>query len=296
MPENSGNQSQEPSPWPVYGQSDPREPARPDQNPWPVYGQGQPGQNQSPYGQPAYGKTPYGQPGPSQQAPNQPPPDQHAPGQPPYGPAPYGPSPYGPPPQSSAPPNQGPHSVPPGQGPAYVYPPSLPSRTGPILTIVGGVVMMLIIAPIVLITLILSGVGIGNIVDNSMNASNGGTVVVDETGSIGVIASGQAATCVISKEGAADTEMRWELDGTLLVARGLTPGEYTISCEGVVASDPLVILDGRTLETMVPSAFTAFAWASVVGVSGFVVLIVGIVWLIKRNRARQDMIWGGANR
>lgn len=151
---------------------------------------------------------------------------------------------------------------------------------------------MVVIAPIVLISLVLSGFGIGNIVDSSMRAANGGTVVVDDTGAVGVaLSSSDPYSCTLTSESGVVIEMTPEVDGAIVAARGLTPGgEYVLTCEGVTGAETLVVLDGHTMESMVPSSMRALGWASLVGVVGLGVMVGGIVWLVRRNRSRRDIM------
>ncbi|WP_099332349.1 hypothetical protein [Actinomyces minihominis] len=256
-PEGQGD-----NPWPVYGQGQPgaTPPGPSDSNaPWPVYG-----------GQPT---NPQPNPGPVPQPP--------AGG---YG-SPYQQPHYG---QQATPPH--PASTPYGgyQGGRYVPPTELPSRTGPVLSIVGGILLMVVVAPIVLVGLILSSVGIGSIVESSMEATNGGIVTVDSSGTVGVVTSSTLPqSCLITDAGGNDTELAPELEGAVLVARGMEPGQYTLSCTGLSSTDTIVVLDGETLAGMMPATMQALAWSSVVGLIGLGVLIAGIVWLVKRNRQRQ---------
>ena len=262
--------SNQPGPYDPYRPQDPARPEGSGDSPWPVYGQsgntsGGVGGSGSPWPtyRPDSHAAPTGAPFPASSAPTP---------QPVYGSTPFQTGP------------QPPHYPAPGG----VSQP-LPSRTGPILTIVSGAVIMAILAPIVLVSLILSGVGITDVVENSMRAANGDTITVDETGAVGVVTTSSNATSCTVEGPSGSVVMVEEMEGTVLVARDLTPGPYTVSCEGVDPSDTVVILNGATLAGLVPSATRAFVWASVVGVGGFVVMILGIFWLVKRNRERRAL-------
>lgn len=167
---------------------------------------------------------------------------------------------------------------------------NLPGRGVQILLIILGAVMMVIVAPIVLVSMLLGGMGMSNIVEQSLQAQNGGTVTVDESGMIGVAASSNAVISCSLEGDSGTIEMVPEVDGAVLVARGLTPGQYTLNCDGLGPADALVIFDGGALENMLPATMRALGWSSVVGVGGFAVLIWGIVWLVKRNRQRKAMM------
>ena len=278
------NQQNPQGPWPIYGQGSGSQPADTGagQGAWPVYGQPD---------------TSSGQPGPAGQSPA----GAYAPGQ--YPPGQYSPGHY-PPTTGDQPPAGGPFQTPQyGSGgagayptprgpvnPAGNFPQQLPSRTAPILLIVLGAVMMLLIAPVVMVAVLLSGVGLNQIVDQSLQTTNGGAVTVDATGTLGVITTSNGpVTCALENQ-AGSTQMIPEVDGAMLVARNLTPGEYVLNCEGLSASDAIVVLDGGALESVFPATMTAFGWATAVGVLGLGVLIGGIVWLVKRNKARKAMM------
>ena len=281
-PQNNRGQNQGENPWPVYGQTNPGGGQEGQgSTPWPVYGAPDASGSQPPLspqyppGGSAGGQFPTG----SQQTQN------------PYGASPYGTGPQGGTPYGSGVPQNtpGPHAG----GYGYPVSPPLPSRTGPILTIVGGAILMVVIAPIILVAMIFSGIGLSSIVESSMQATNGGVVVVGETGSIGVATTSTLPqTCTLSQEGLGSVEMQPELDGAIVVARDLTPGEYTLSCTGMTSSDSVVVFDGEALDGMLPATASALGWASVVGIVGLGVLIGGIVWLVKRNGQRRSAMMG----
>ena len=280
--QNNRGQNQGENPWPVYGQTNPGGVQEGQgSTPWPVYGGADASGSQPPQS-PQY--FPGGQAGAqfptsSQQTQN------------PYGASPYGTGPQGGTPYGSGVPQNtpGPHAG----GYGYPVSPPLPSRTGPILTIVGGAILMVVIAPIILVAMIFSGIGLSSIVESSMQATNGGVVVVGEPGSIGVATTSTLPqTCTLSQEGLGSVEMQPELDGAIVVARDLTPGEYTLSCTGMTSSDSVVVFDGEALDGMLPATASALGWASVVGIVGLGVLIGGIVWLVKRNGQRRSAMMG----
>ena len=86
--------------------------------------------------------------------------------------------------------------------------------------------------------------------------------------------------------------MQPELDGAIVVARDLTPGEYTLSCTGMTSSDSVVVFDGEALDGMLRATASALGGAAVVGIVGLGVLIGGIVWLVKRNGQRRSAMMG----
>lgn len=288
--EQTNGQEGSPGPWPVYGQQSggPTSPAR---GPWPVYGAETPADRFSP-GAPSSpesaGASPDGEP----QAAASPP------GSSPGGASGWGPplgatpgDPYAPPQSAATPPGPTPFPspVPPAGGAPRG---DLPSRTGPILTLLGGVALMIVIAPIVFIGLIMNGLAVGSMMDGSVLVSNGGSIVIDETGAVGVVVdSSQHYSCTLTSETNEVVEMVFEADGAILAARGLEPGgTYILNCEGLTGADTMVVFGGSTLASLIPTATSAFGWATLVGFIGVGVLIWGIVWLVRRNRARREVM------
>lgn len=270
------------SPWPVYGQGSPSpQPgnAGPGQ-PWPSYQQPAPGNQGDTPAQPSYGQTgaagdnqpsfgqgQYGQPSFGQQG---------QPGQPQYGQqAPWqsSPTPFAPSGTPSGPP---------------------PSRTGAVLTLIGGVVAMVIIAPVIFITVLLSGVGLDRMVDGSIQTTNGGVVVVDDSGVLAVSPlTGSADACVLTNESGGQFELYYELEsGGTHVGRSVPAGEYTINCTGVPEGAQLLVMDGTFLASVMRTSVSALLWASLVGVIGLGLTIWGIVWLVKRNKQRKQYFAG----
>lgn len=259
-------------PWPVYGQSGTQAgPYQGPTSPSPNFQSGQippgpypPGSNQGgPYqqgagnmGQPGYGQPEYGQPGFGQPGYGQP-----GHGQPDMNPQGAGqPSPWGQP---------------------------LPSRAGAIWTIVLGAVMMLIIAPVVMLIVLFNGIGLDRFSDGSLQTTNGGTVVVDDTGVIGVSpVTSVTASCTLISESGNEILMSEALDGTsVVVARDVAPGTYTVQCADLPQGEMMIVFDGTILGSLVTTTVSSFAWASAIGVGGLVVLILGVVWLVRRNKA-----------
>lgn len=169
----------------------------------------------------------------------------------------------------------------------------MPTRTGPVLTIILGVVLMVIIAPTTMVVMILQGIGFSKFTDNSLIAVNGGPVVVDETGAVGLspMDSGTQLDCVLQGAGGPHV-FEPELEGSMFVVRGVNPGQYTLQCEGMADGSQVMIMSGDTLDTLMPTSIAAMGWASLIGFLGLVALIVGIVWLVKRNRARKGYLQG----
>ncbi|WRS30341.1 hypothetical protein U6G28_01205 [Actinomycetaceae bacterium MB13-C1-2] len=271
--------------WSPGGQNNGAAPDVPD-SPWPVYGElgsnGQPGASggQFPPGQ-------YGQPGgQSQQGPypgqNSYPPRQgpyyggQYPSQDQYPQGQYGtPTPY----------SQGQNPAPTGE---------MPSRTGAILTLVGGIFLMVIVAPILFFSLVINAVGTDRLMEGGLQASNGGVMNVGPAGVVAVLPlSGEATSCTATDSTGTATEMYYEVEsGGTYVGRGLVEGQYTIECEGVPTGAALMVLDGTVLGEIVDGTVQAIVWATVVGLAGLGLTIGGIIWLVRRNQARKAYLRG----
>ena len=201
-------------------------------------------------------------------------------------------------------PTQNPSSAPWGQGGSLASSPypggsgsaslkDLPSRTAPILTIVGGALLALVVAPVILVSMVLQGIGFSVDTAEGLIATNGGQITVGDSGTVGLIdaAGASPGKCVLEGPGGThETEL--ELEGGVSVARGLTPGQYTVSCDQSLPGAQLMVLDGPALDAMVPSALKAMGISSIVGVAGVVAVIIGIIWLTKKNRKRREIFRG----
>lgn len=180
----------------------------------------------------------------------------------------------------------------PNAGMVPVGPP--PGRGGAIALLVSGIVTMVVLAPILFVTLLLSGIGMDRIIETGLQTSNGGEVFVGETGILGVTAlEGTAETCTLTSTSGEEIPMAFETEsGGMFVARGLTDDRYTIQCTGLPAGTSLMVMDGEFMSDLVGSSLAAFGWATLVGVIGLGMLIAGIIWLVKRNKARRAFYEG----
>lgn len=164
-----------------------------------------------------------------------------------------------------------------------------PPRTGPVWLIVVSLFSMFVVAPILLVALLFSGIGISNVMDGSLQVPNGGQVTVDEQGVFGTaILDGGPASCLLTDQSGTDFPLRPEGNQDLLVVRDLQPGTYTLHCEGVQDGQIMPSFQGALLNNLVPMTTKAFGWSSLLGFAGLIGLITGIVWLVKRNRARKE--------
>lgn len=260
--ENPWASPEEERPWPVYGQSSSGVPPN-------SQGTGQ----QTGYNSPS-GSAPYGSPGyPNGPGQNSRPSQQPPPGQQSYM-------------------AQTPYVGEVGEG-GPVQLGKLPSRVGPILGIIGGVLLMLVVAPILFVVMVLQGVGFSPDNVNGFLTSNGAEVAVGESGTVGLMSAegSNLGECVFEGSGGPHVAEP-ELDGDLKVGRGLQPGTYSVTCDGVPLGEQLMVLEGNVIDELVPSTMKALGIGSAVGFIGLVTVIASIVWLVKRNRSRREILQG----
>lgn len=239
-----------------------------------------------PYGKPQDGAPSYGQPGAQQS---------------PYG-APQ--QPYGTP-YSNLPPQGGPG------GPAgYQQPPKLPGRGWPVTLTILGAVMAFLIAPLVFVGTVATHAA-SNFADRdlaglaNMTQDGGGVGHVqkfdaDESAIIAVKPRDVNWTCTLTHTDGTkvvaksfeDSGVPQREDAFVAQAKIAKAGSYTTSCVGPNNQQPseLAVIPGALVSDLVRSTVPALLWSTVIGFIGLVVMIVGIVWLVKRNRARKRIM------
>lgn len=170
-----------------------------------------------------------------------------------------------------------------------------PSRGGAIALLVVGIVTMVIVAPIVFFSVLVGGVIGGMDLTNlsSFTTTNGGEVTVDETGTILLSASGTMPdSCQLLDESGSAYPMAIDNDvNNSFYASQLVPGTYTVDCAGASGTS-FTVMGGDMINAAGSSGLAAFGWGSLVGVIGLGMTIWGIVWLVKRNRARKAYFAG----
>ena len=150
--------------------------------------------------------------------------------------------------------------------------------------------MMLIVAPIVFFVLMFQGAS--SMTENMANGAvvrNGGTVEVGSNGSYTVSLSEAATECMLIKDGNKGWDMK-QLDGSSQVyyRDGLAEGTYTIRCEGL-GDDATITGLPVSAEDLISSTGGALIWSTVVGVSGTIIMIIGIVLVVKANGRRREI-------
>jgi len=201
---------------------------------------------------------------------------------------------YGPAGQQNAVPTNGTSypgaAAPQGYGaPAPVVMPKLPGRGGAVTTLVLGVVLMVIIAPVVFFATMIAG--LAGTDSNSVKGGttdNGSVVTVTADGYFTVSAS-SSKDPACSLIGADDKSYKLESyagSDSMYVASGVPAGSYVLKCDGI-ASDATIYAYNASPEVIAKVFAMPFLWGTVVGVVGLIVLIVGIVLLVKVNGKRR---------
>lgn len=176
--------------------------------------------------------------------------------------------------------------------------PALPSRTGPVVTIVLGALAMFLgplIGLLVSVSGVVSKIDVEEMASGTQTISDGSSVslhagdwmVIPENG-----ISSRGYQCEVTGMGRIDTR---SMEGIVLFTAP-RDGRYTIDC---TTSGNLWVAPAADIGSLVdaaPGFAGAFAGGMLVGFLGLVALILGIVWLVRVNRRRREMqfgAWGG---
>ena len=172
---------------------------------------------------------------------------------------------------------------------APVVMPKLPGRGGAITTLVLGVVLMVIIAPIVFFATMAVGVAgtDGNAVKGGTTA-NGSVVTVTADG-VFMVRGDDDRDPSCSLIGA--DNKTYELEPyagseDVYLAQNVPAGSYVLQCDGI-ASGANIYAFNASPEVVAKVFAMPFVWGTVVGVAGLIVLIVGIVLLVKVSGKRR---------
>lgn len=169
----------------------------------------------------------------------------------------------------------------------------LPSRTGAIWTLIGGLVAMFVVAPVLFFAVVLLPIFALGTAPNVQSATQGSSIIVDDTGAIAVLTSEgvDLEQCTLTGDG---QEITVPLSSTygFVLGENIDPGQYEINCQPTTATS-FMVMPGTMLQSVFSSVGNALIWSTVVGMVGIGLTIGGIVWLIRRNRARREFLSGG---
>ena len=176
-------------------------------------------------------------------------------------------------------------------GPAVMPPMNLPSRAPGTIMIVLGLLMMLIIAPVIFAVVAVSGLNTEAPEDvNAVSISNGGTVEVGANGQYTILLGDAEATSCTMTDTDGDVYDMHSFAGinNYYTATDLPAGTYRIDCEGLPAGADIAGMDASAGD-ITKSSTNGLIWSSVVGVSGTIIMIIGIVLVVKANGRRREI-------
>ena len=178
-------------------------------------------------------------------------------------------------------------------GPTAVVMPDMPSRAPGVVTLVIGVLLMIIVAPIVLIMTM--GMGITSAAESVGNEAilrNGDSVTVTSEGQYTLmIGEAGATSCsLVDSSGVSHRMQSYDDQNNLYTASNLSSGTYKIDCDLVTSGTDIFGFNGNAEDAVIQMFVMPFVWATVVGVIGLILLIVGIVLLVKANGKRRRLV------
>lgn len=176
-------------------------------------------------------------------------------------------------------------------GPAVMPPMNLPSRAPGTIMIVLGLLMMLIIAPVIFAVVAISGLNTEAPEDvNAVSITNGGTVEVGANGQYTILLGDAEATSCTMTDTDGDVYDMHSFAGinNYYTATDLPAGTYRIDCEGLPAGADIAGMDASAGD-ITKSSTNGLIWSSVVGVSGTIIMIIGIVLVVKANGRRREI-------
>lgn len=176
-------------------------------------------------------------------------------------------------------------------GAAVMPPMNLPSRAPGTIMIVLGLLMMLIIAPVIFAVVAFSGLNTETPEDvNAVSITNGGTVEVGANGQYTILLGDAEATSCTMTDTDGDVYDMHSFAGinNYYTATDLPAGTYRIDCEGLPAGADIAGMDASAGD-ITKSSTNGLIWSSVVGVSGTIIMIIGIVLVVKANGRRREI-------
>lgn len=176
-------------------------------------------------------------------------------------------------------------------GPAVMSPMNLPSRAPGTIMIVLGLLMMLIIAPVIFAVVAFSGLNTETPENvNAVSITNGGTVEVGANGQYTILLGEAEATSCTMTDTDGDVYDMHTFAGVnnYYTATDLPAGTYRIDCEGLPAGADIAGMDVSAGD-ITKSSTNGLIWSSVVGVSGTIIMIIGIVLVVKANGRRREI-------
>ena len=182
------------------------------------------------------------------------------------------------------------------QGGGYGGPAPMPIVKGPsnapgVILIVLGVLASFVAAPILFFVLWFQGLtDIKDALVNGTVIANGSAVEVAGVGSYTIDITGNGAeACKMTDSANNDYDMsRFQNDRTMYYIDGLPNGTYTVTCDGLEQHARLTGMN-MSVSDFTTTIGDAFLWSTVVGVSGVVLLIAGILLAVRAGSKRKEL-------
>lgn len=182
------------------------------------------------------------------------------------------------------------------QGGGYGGPAPMPIVKGPsnapgVILIVLGVLASFVAAPILFFVLWFQGLtDIKDALVNGTVIANGSAVEVAGAGSYTIDISGKGAeACKMTDSANNVYDMsRFQNDRTMYYIDGLPNGTYTVNCDGLEQQARLTGMN-MSVSDFTTTIGDAFLWSTVVGVSGVVLLIAGILLAVRAGSKRKEL-------
>ena len=177
------------------------------------------------------------------------------------------------------------------QGGGYGGPAPMPIVKGPSKAPGTILIASFVAAPILFFVLMFQGLtGIAENMAAGAVVSNGGNVEVGANGSYTVsLSPDKASSCALINASNQSFEMKQlQGSGEVFYLDGLAQGTYRIQCQGLPSTARITGLPASG-EEMVGSTTGAFLWSTVVGVTGIVLLIVGIVLVVRAGSKTKEL-------
>lgn len=182
------------------------------------------------------------------------------------------------------------------QGGGYGGPAPMPIVKGPsnapgVILIVLGVLASFVAAPILFFVLWFQGLtDIKDALVNGTVIANGSAVEVAGVGSYTIDISGNGAeACKMTDSANNVYDMsRFQNDRTMYYIDGLSNGTYTVTCDGLEQHARLTGMN-MSVSDFTTTIGDAFLWSTVVGVSGVVLLIAGILLAVRAGSKRKEL-------
>lgn len=183
----------------------------------------------------------------------------------------------------------------------------LPKRTGPVIAIILGIISALIIAPGITVGTLIYGLakGVSEVASNPDKISN--TLEVKAyTGVVGMVETSESTDKPVCEATIDGEKIKEEQIETSTEDRAITTYTYVTKKSGKMEfTCEVTDKDGNKTEPVrvglievfqVSSMMVALLVSSVFGFGGIALVIGGIIWLVKRNKARRAMMFSNLYR